>query len=61
MLQKKIDDARGRLTRLIKYTDGGPKGMIKDCIQQPVPLSYKNARSLQEEKYGNPHYIVAAN
>ena len=34
--------------------------MIKHCIQQPVPVGYKNARSLLEEKYGNLHYIVAA-
>ena len=34
--------------------------MIKHCIQQPVSAGYKNARSLLEEKYGNPHYIVAA-
>ena len=34
--------------------------MIKHCIQQPVSVGYKNARSLLEEKYGNPHYIVAA-
>ena len=25
MVEKKIDDARSRLTRLIKYTDGEPK------------------------------------
>ena len=34
--------------------------MIKHCIQQLVSVGYKNARSLLEEKYGNPHYIVAA-
>ena len=34
--------------------------MIKHCIQQPVSVGYKNARSLLEEKCGNPHYIVAA-
>ena len=33
---------------------------IDDCIQQPVPVGYKNARSLLEEKYENLHYIVAA-
>ena len=58
--EKKIDDPRGRLARLIRDTDGKPKKMIKHCIQQPVSVDYKNARSLLEEKYGNPHYIVAA-
>ena len=29
VVEKKIDDSGGRLTRLIKYTDGQPKEMIK--------------------------------
>ena len=60
VVEKKVDDARGRLTRLIKYTDGEPKEMIKHCIQQPANIGYKNARSLLEQKYGNPHSIIAA-
>ena len=60
VVEKKIDDARGRLTRLIKYTDGEPKEMIKHCIHQPANIGYKNARSLLEQKYGNPHSIIAA-
>ena len=59
VVEKKIDDPRGGLTRLIKYTDGQPKEMIKHCIQQPPAVGYKNARSLLEEKYGNPHQILA--
>ena len=34
--------------------------MIKHCIQQPANTGYKNARSLLEQKYGNPHSIIAA-
>ena len=60
VVEKKIDDPRGRLTRLTKYTDGQPNEMIKHCIQQPAAVGYKNARSLLEEKYGNPHQILAA-
>ena len=60
VVEKKIDDARGRLTRLIKYTDGEPKEMIKHWIQQPANIGYKNPRSLLEQKYGNPHSIIAA-
>ena len=60
VVEKKIDDPQGRLTRLVKYTDGQPKEMIKYCIQQPAAVGYKNARSLLEEKYGNPHQIFAA-
>ena len=53
VVQKKIDDARGGLTRFIKYTDGEPKEIIKHCIQQPANIGYKNARSLLEQKNGN--------
>ena len=60
VVDKKIGDARGRLTRLIKYTDGEPKEMIKHWIQQPANIGYKNPRSLLEQKYGNPHSIIAA-
>ena len=59
VVEKKIDDARVRLTRLIKYTSGEPKEMIKHCIQQPANIGYKNARPLLEQKYGNPHSIIA--
>ena len=52
VVEKKIDDPQGRVTRLIKYADGQPKEMIKHCIQQPAAVGYKNARSLIEEKYG---------
>lgn len=38
MFKKKIDNPRGRLTRLIKYIDGQPKEMIKHCIQQPATV-----------------------
>ena len=60
MVEKKIENPRGRLVRLIRYTDGEPKEMIKHYIQQPVSVGYKNARSLLQQKYGNPKYIVAA-
>ena len=52
VVEKKIDDPRGRLAKLIKYTDGQPKEMIKHCIQQPAAVGYKNVGSLLEEKYG---------
>ena len=60
VVEKKIDDVRGRLTRLIKYIDGELKEMIKHCIQQPANIGYKTARSLLEQKYGNSHSIIAA-
>ena len=58
VVENKIDDASGRLTRLTKYNDGEPKEMIKHCIQQPANIGNKNARSLLEKKSGNPHSIL---
>ena len=34
-VEKKIEDPRGKLTRLIKYTTGEVKEMVKNCIQLP--------------------------
>ena len=60
MVERKIGNPRGMLTRLIQYTDGELMEMINHCIQQPVSMGYKNARSSLEENYGNQYYIVEA-
>ena len=33
--ERKVDDAQGRLTRLIKFPKGEAKEMVKSCIQLP--------------------------
>ena len=43
VVEKKNDDPRGRLIRLIKSTDCEPKEMIKHFIQQSVSVGHKNA------------------
>ena len=43
VVEKKIEDPRGRLTRVIKYTTREAKNLIKYCIQQPSAEGYKNA------------------
>ena len=55
VVESKIDDPRGRLTRLIKYTTGDAKELIKHCIQLPSIEGFKNAKYLSEKVYGNPH------
>ena len=60
VVEKKIDDPWDRLAILIKYTDGQPEEMIKLYIQQAAAVGHKNARSILEEKYGNPLQILAA-
>ena len=59
-VEKKVDDPKGRLTRLIKFTSVEAKELIQHCIQLPDLIGYKKAKSLMERRYGNPHIIVAA-
>ena len=59
LVDKIIDDPRGRLTRLIKYTKGVAKEMIKHCVQQPAAFGYYNAKKLLQQKYGNPFSIMS--
>ena len=50
LVETKIKDRRGRLTRLIKYTTGEAKDLIKHCIQQPSTEGYENAMELLESR-----------
>ena len=56
--EKRIDNPRGRLTRLIRYTKGDPKDMIQHCMEQPTSVGYKNAKKTLDQKYGNPYNIM---
>ena len=60
VVETKIEDPRGRLTRLLKYTVGEAKELIKHCIQLPHDKGYKYAKSLLEKTYGNPHKILSS-
>ena len=60
VVEKKIENPRGRLTRLIKYTAGEAKDLIKHCIQQPSAEGYDNAMELLESRYGDPLKILAS-
>ena len=55
MVKKMIDDP----DKIHKIYWWSPKEIIKH-IQQPATVGYKNERSFLEEKYGDPHQIVAA-
>ena len=59
VVEKRIEDPRGRLTRLINYTTGEAKDLIKHCIQQPSAEGYENAMELLENRYGDPLKILA--
>ena len=59
-METKIDGPRGRLTRLIKYTVGEPKELIKHYIQLPNNHGYQTVVTLLEKTYGNPHKILSS-
>ena len=41
IVEKKVDNSRGKLVRLIKYTTGDPKEMAKKSIQLIVKTQFK--------------------
>ena len=58
VVETKIEDPQDGLTRLIKYTVGKAKELIKHCIQLLHDKGYKYAKLLLEKTYGNPHKIL---
>ena len=60
VVESKVDDPRGKLTRLIKYTSGDARELIRHCIQLPSNEGFKHAKYLLEKVYGNPHKILAS-
>ena len=59
VVEKRVDYERGKLTRLIKYTNGDAKDMVKNCIQLPPEDGFKTAKYLLNERYGSPHRLIA--
>ena len=59
VVEKDIEDPRERLKRLIKYTTGEVKDLIKHCIQQSLSEGYKNALELLRIRYGDPLKVLA--
>ena len=60
VVEDRIEDPTGRLIRLIKYTAGAVRELIKLCVQQPTHLRYQNAKMLLGKQYGDPHRIYAS-
>ena len=58
VVEKRIEDPRGRLTRSIKYTNGEAKDLVKPCIQQLLLEGYTNALELLRIRYGDPLKVL---
>ena len=60
VVARKIKDPVGSLTRLIKFTDGEAKDLIKHCIHLTPDIGYDAAITLLNKRYGNPHLLLAS-
>ena len=58
VVESKVEDPRGKLIRLLKYTSGEAKELVNNCIQLPSNEGFKYAKYLLEKVYGNPHKIL---
>ena len=58
-MENNIDDRRGKLTRLTKYTKGEDKHAIKHCVELPANERYNKALKLLQKRFGDTHFILA--
>ena len=56
VVETKIEDPGGRVTRLLKYTVWNTKEVIKHCIHLPHDKGYKYAKSLLEKTMETPTF-----
>ena len=60
VVERVVPDERGRLTRLIQFTSGEAKELVRHCIHDDSNTCYSHAMSLLEKHYGDPHRIACA-
>jgi hypothetical protein len=58
LVETRIFTQRGRLNRLLAYTEEAPRSMIEECVY--MADGYTQARKLLEEEYGNLNAVSAA-
>ena len=49
-----VDSPKQRLIRLLKYTEGDAKELIKHCIHEGAETCYDTAIGLLQKEYGSP-------
>ena len=59
-VEKEIDDLQGRLTRLIKYTCGKARELVKNFTHDRPDVGYTNAMNLLDKLYKDPHRLLAS-
>lgn len=58
VIETKVEEPRGQLTRLIQYTSGEAKDLVKSCIYLDPPVGYLKAKELLQKRFGDPHSII---
>ena len=59
-MEGKIDDQKGHLTCLVKYTSGEAKDLIKEFIHEDASKCYDLAIKALDDEYGNPQRLNSA-
>ena len=60
VVKKKVSDQKERLTRLLKFTGGEAKELVKHCIHLATETGYETAMRLLNNRYGNLHCLLAS-
>ena len=60
IVERSIDGQTARLNRLIKYTTGEAKELIKHCVHESKADCYDKAINLLNKEYGNKYKICSA-
>ena len=60
VVARKIKDPASRLTRLITFTYGEAKDLIKYCIHLIPDIGYDAAIRLLNKRHGSPHLLLAS-
>jgi hypothetical protein len=58
VVEEKVSDSPGKLTRLLKYTSGEAKDLIKHCIHETKNDCFEMAIQLLDKEYGNKQLLV---
>ena len=59
VVETKLEDPRGQLTQLIKYTNVEAKDLVKNCINLPSEKEYRESMRILHNRYGDPQKTLA--
>ena len=60
VIETKIDEDKGRLIRLIQFTGGEAKDLIKGCSLLHPTEGYQFAKDLLRKRFGDPYRVLAS-